>query len=375
MVMSPALAGATPAAWPDLKHPNGDLIAGSEDAAVVIAIEDYAYAPDIAGARENAQAWYRWLRESRQVPTVKLLLDGEATRENMVETTLQLAGEVGASGKLWIVFIGHGAPDASTDDGILLGPDVQQTAASVASRGLSQATLLGHAQSAGAEVVMVVDSCFSGQTGEGELIPGLAPLKPVSARVQPRATLFLAARSQQYAGPLPGGERPAFSYLLLGGLQGWADVDEDGAVTAQEANGWVAGVLAANLTDRNQTPVLASEEPYVVMSRPQAPLAAPDVGDIVAAARMEAKRRPVETTTALKRHRSRGWAAAGIATGLLAGGAFAVHGVAHSGYPDEPDADKAESLYSLNRTAGFTGIGLAVGAGGLVAIAAIQGEW
>ncbi len=64
--------------------------------------------------------------------------------------------------------------------------------------------------------------------------------------------LFAAARNDEFAGPLPGAERPAFSYLALGGLRGWADEDKDGTVTARELHEYVGTALRVLVRDRRQ---------------------------------------------------------------------------------------------------------------------------
>ena len=53
-------------------------------------------------------------------------------------------------------------------------------------------------------------------------------------RAPTNVTVLTAATADQVAGPLPGAARPAFSYLVLGGLRGWADSDHNGRVTAGE---------------------------------------------------------------------------------------------------------------------------------------------
>jgi formylglycine-generating enzyme required for sulfatase activity len=44
------------------------------------------------------------------------------------------------------------------------------------------------------------------------------------------------AASDSFAGPLPNADRPAYSYLLLGALRGWADENGDKAVDVDEAH-------------------------------------------------------------------------------------------------------------------------------------------
>ena len=47
--------------WPDLYEASQVTPSQSDDVAFIISIEDYAYAPDIPGARENALAWETFL--------------------------------------------------------------------------------------------------------------------------------------------------------------------------------------------------------------------------------------------------------------------------------------------------------------------------
>jgi formylglycine-generating enzyme required for sulfatase activity len=169
---------------------------------------------------------------------------------------VKVAGQVQPGGRLWLVYIGHGAPSESGDDGLLVGVDAQQTPESIADRGLPRGQLLRAVEAAlpaGAEVVLVQDACFSGKTSRGDLAPGMAPLKVVSAALGAKVTVLSGARSDEYAGPLPDGTRPAFSYLVLGALRGWGDADGDGVVTAGEAVGYANRALLQTVTGRSQT--------------------------------------------------------------------------------------------------------------------------
>ena len=55
----------------------------SDDVAFIFSIEDYAYAPDIPGARENALAWENF-RNDLQISQVVTLLDENATKEEIL---------------------------------------------------------------------------------------------------------------------------------------------------------------------------------------------------------------------------------------------------------------------------------------------------
>lgn len=260
-------AVANAAVWPDLSAPPDAPPDAALDAAVLVGIEDYAFIPDVPGAALNLNDWYRDLR-ARGVPIdrITLLRDAQATREEMTEALRQGAARVPAGGRLWVVFIGHGAPGPG-GDGLLVGVDAQQTPRSLAARGLRQTELLAAVAAAPAAVVLL-DTCFSGRdAGGGALVPGLQPLVPVApAAPPPQVVLLTAAASDQYAGPLPGVRRPAFSYLALGGLRGWADLDGDGRVTAVELQRHSRQVLDSLVVDRRQQPQLAGGTPGTVLS-------------------------------------------------------------------------------------------------------------
>ena len=276
---------ATAASWPDLSSARASGGGGENDAAVVVAIEKYAEVPAIAGAAQNGDDWYRFLTKSRGVPvtSVSLLRDREGTVEKIRKAASAAASQVKPGGTLWFVFIGHGAPAQDGSDGVLVGYDAQQEADSLYARSLPQKELLALLdRGSKGRALVILDACFSGRTGSGApIVKGLQPLIAVKALAPVKALLLTAGRADQFAGPLPGADRPAFSYLMLGALRGWGDKDGDGVVTAGEALAYTREVLATAAKDRTQTPELAGDEktPLVKGAREKAP----DLSEIVLA--------------------------------------------------------------------------------------------
>lgn len=258
------------ARWPDLGEPAPTVGGGESDAAVVVGIEDYFALPDVPGAKSNALAWYDYLTRTRKLrpENVTLLRDADGTEEEMKQAAALAAEKAGADGTLWFVYIGHGAQSKDGKDGLLVGVDAQQKTSSLYGRSLKRSDLLKTlAQTKAAAVRVVIDACFSGRTQGGEsLVPGLQPLiltTPFATR-DPRFVVLTGARGDQFAGSLPGASRPAFSYLVLGGLRGWADEDTNGKVSASELLGYAQRALSATLRGRDQTPELAGNESAVL---------------------------------------------------------------------------------------------------------------
>lgn len=279
------LPASAQSSWPSLASPDVVQGGGHLDAAVIVGIDDYFVVPDIPGAVDNAQAWFSYLVKARQVPLerVALLRNNEGTREKILKALKKAAAQVEEGGRLWFIFVGHGAPGRAGRQGVLVGVDAQTDVESLYSRSVSQSEVL-EALEGGAQrqTVVLLDACFSGRTqGDQPLAPGLQPLIPVEAPSAPpeRLVLFTAGGSDQFAGPLPGADRPAFSYLMLGALLGWADEDDDQSVTASEALRYARGTLAMLLKGRSQTPALWAGQPDLVLAS-RADEAGPDLHDI-----------------------------------------------------------------------------------------------
>jgi sulfatase modifying factor 1 len=260
-------AAQSAAGWPALERSPGVPSArdGADDAAVIVAIEDYDTLPDVPGARSNGLAWYRYLRDSVHVRSerISVLTDHDAQEYKILDQASERAAQVGASGRLWFVFIGHGAPsqaDTREDgqDGLLVGASAEATQAGIEHRSVRRSALLHALAGARGDVLVALDACFSGQSGPGRaLVTGLMPLTVVDRRVPAQVMLFTAAQAEEFAGELPGAHRPAFSYLLLGALRGWGDADGDGKVTSREALDYTQEALLSVLNGtRRQHPTL-----------------------------------------------------------------------------------------------------------------------
>jgi hypothetical protein len=266
---------------------------GENDAAIVIGIADYAFLPKVPGADDNAAAWVDYLRDVRKVPfgSIFALPNNGGAREQILDVVQQASKAVKPGGTLWFVYIGHGAPAADAKDGVLVGVDAQQNAKSLYARSVRRSEILSTLTSGGAPVVMILDACFSGKFAQPKhgtegnpaldvkpLVEDLQPVLPVLEQtLPPTVTILGAARADQFAGPLLGAKRPAFSYLMLGAMRGWADADKDGKVTAREATAY-AEIALSKEVGRGQTPTLEGAETTVLAKSAES---SPDIGAIV----------------------------------------------------------------------------------------------
>lgn len=254
-----SLLGAEPV-WPDLNSQPPATGGGENDAALVVAIEHYACLPQVAGAVELGLAWYLYLGTVRNIPTVTLLKDSEATPNKIRNALDAVAERVKPGGRAWVVFIGHGAPSQDGRDGVLVGAMAQADQVDFFPQTVPRGEVVQRLRKAtpGAlPPVLVIDACFSGTDTEGKtLVKGaqFAVSQDMLEEEEEEATLLTAGRARDIAGQLPGAQHPAFSYLLLGALRGWGDRDGDGVVTALEAVQYAQDAILMLDSGRQQKP-------------------------------------------------------------------------------------------------------------------------
>ncbi|HEY1100430.1 MAG TPA: hypothetical protein VGF99_15935, partial [Myxococcota bacterium] len=251
---------ARAADWPEVSGelPSNGL--GANDAAVIVGIGDYFALPDIQNANTNAIDWNRYLQKVRGVPgaNVRLIVDSEATKETITKAVQEAVKQVRPEGTLWFIYVGHGSPAPSHEDGLILGSDTQVSEDSLVARGVAQKDLLAIIDAGPQkEAVVLFDACFSGTTGDGKpLVPGsqaTVPVKRVEVSVGRSAIL---SASDVVAGPLRRHNRPAFSYIMLGAMRGWADLNHDGTVNLVEAFDYSKDVMIRKVQGRQQVPSL-----------------------------------------------------------------------------------------------------------------------
>lgn len=263
--------------WPKLAPGEGlKAGVGENDSALVIGVESYADVAPVPGAKAMANAWFDWLRTTRQVPPerLKILLDKRAINTEIEANAEEFARLTPEGGTMWVVFIGHGAPSPDGRDGVLVGWDAQQTANGLQQRSVARGALLERIRKArggaGGPTVAIIDACFSGRTSTGSLVDGLQPLVVTrGAGLGATETVASAGKSDEFAGPLPGADRPAFSYLVLGALSGWAkaDGDRDGAITLGEAVGYARDAMRVLVDGRTQTPEVSGAARDLALAR------------------------------------------------------------------------------------------------------------
>ncbi|MFN3821590.1 MAG: caspase family protein, partial [bacterium] len=174
---------------------------------------------------------------------------------------------------LFVYYSGHGAPSVEDKRGYLVPIDCHPRA--VKMNGYSLDVLFENLGQVGARsVTIVIDACFSGLSGGGEMIIGEAsPVGLVITDPTVRwrdGVLYTAGRGDQLASWYRDKRHGLFTYFFLKGLKGEADLDRDGVIRAGELalylSDYTEGVpyWARRLHSRDQIPEFRGDSLRVI---------------------------------------------------------------------------------------------------------------
>lgn len=228
-----------------------------ESLAVVIGIDDYQKWPKLQYAVKDAEA-VRELLISKlgfRSDRILTLYNGEATRANILARLNSLpATEIKKDDRIFVFFAGHGTTrtlSSGRNLGYIIPADSDP--ADPASTAIPMTELQNIAENLPAKhVFFVMDSCYSGLG----LMRGGPPsnfFRDNAKRVA-RQMLTAGGADQMVADGGPGGHS-IFTWTLLQGLSGKADLNGDRFITATELAAYLAPAVSSVST---QTPAFGS---------------------------------------------------------------------------------------------------------------------
>ena len=245
----------------DVDQPAVKLAEHPDDYAVVVGIERYSNElPDARFAEHDATAVKNHLLAlGYPERNIKFLIGQRATGTSLASYIEDwLPRNVKPEGRVFFYFSGHGAPSESGQAYIVPwdgDPNFLDKSAYPLKKLYAQLGSLKAKQ-----VIVALDSCFSGAGGRSVLAEGARPLvSKVDTSVVPgsRIILFAAASSNGMTATLKDQGHGIFTYYFLKGLGGAAK-GEDGAITARRLYDYLKPKVqdAAARQNRDQTPVL-----------------------------------------------------------------------------------------------------------------------
>jgi len=242
--------------------PSYRLSVRSNDFAVVVGIEKYSNdLPDAQFAEHDAAAVKsNLLALGYPERNIKFLTGQRATLSGLASYVEDwLPRNVKADSKVFFYFSGHGAPDPDSGQAYLVPWDGNPSYLATTAYPLKKLyAKLGALKAK--QVIVALDSCFSGAGGRSVLAKGTRPLVnkvDMDVAADGKLILFAASSAKETTSTLDDQGHGIFTYYFLKGLGGEAK-DDSGVISAQGLYDYLKPKVqdAASRQNRDQTPVL-----------------------------------------------------------------------------------------------------------------------
>ena len=159
--------------------------------------------------------------------------------------------------EIYFYYAGHGAPEIKNNKAYLIPYDGDSNYASITGYELDKLyENLGNLNAK--SVTIFLDACFSGANRENEML--LANARPISIEVNSPIvkgiTVFSATSNKEISSAWQEKKHGLFTYFMLKGMQGNADVNKDKKLTIGELGKYIKQNVSetAGFIDREQTP-------------------------------------------------------------------------------------------------------------------------
>jgi len=250
--------------------------ASKYDIAVVIGNANYSAGgtPNVDFALQDARVMKQYLTTTFGYDPANIIYLENATLAKMYEvfgTDTDYQGKLfkwvkPGQGKIFIYYVGHGAPDQESGEGYFVPVDANPQY--IRTSGYKLSTFYENlAKLPAVQKTVVIDACFSGSSANGQLLKGVSGLT-ARLKSEPKASvaadiLLTSAGMNQVAAWYPEKGHSLFTYFFLKGLQGAADTNKDGAIALGEMKAWLndqVPYMARRLTGNEQQPVLLGKD-------------------------------------------------------------------------------------------------------------------
>jgi len=234
--------------------------------AVIVGVSAYKNLKNqLQYAHADAISFYKMLTAIDGVnkENITMLLNEQAKREQvMLALKTMLINLADSNDLLIFYFAGHGDIEPEIpDDGYLLCYDAPENRGYDINGGLVLTNLqkwVKKANEKGAKVLIITDACRSGkliEDGKGAQMTLLALQTTWSNTIK-----FVSCDPDQssYEGKDWGGGHGVYTYYLVKGWSGEADIDKDKTITAKELQRWVEDTVS-KATKEKQSPIFSGD--------------------------------------------------------------------------------------------------------------------
>ena len=241
-------------------NPASVKVQQSRDAvAIIIGIENYRRVAKADFANADAKDFYTYASRALGIKpeNIKLLVDDGADDIeilNAFQNWLPLKVNKGKT-DVYVFYSGHGYPSQDGSSLYFLPFNVDKQYLDRTS--VKQKEVVAALQKVQAKsITMFIDACYSGQTRGGEvLIAGLKPFafKADEKAYPPEFTVITASAADQFSSASQDLKHGIFSFYLMKGMEGDADLNKDGKMTSGELQRYLSEMVGRQAMGLNRT--------------------------------------------------------------------------------------------------------------------------
>ena len=238
--------------------------------ALIIGVEGYRTVAEAKYAANDASVFQNYAEIALGVPAqnIKVLTNEQATRADILLALKAWLPTVTRPDKseLFVFYAGHGMPTADGSSAYIVPFDANVHL--LEDTGISRTRLYAEIESMSPKsATFFFDNCYGGTNRNEELLLASRPLsiKVEDSPVPANFLVFNAGESDQTAGVLDEVKHGRFSYFLFKGLEGEADMDGNGKISAGELQGYIRDAVG-RYSAGSQTPTMLGNTERMVLN-------------------------------------------------------------------------------------------------------------
>lgn len=229
--------------------------------ALVVGISDYKNLPKLKYADVDAKDFYNYITQAAQIDSVnaKCFVNGEASRETIVEHLYWITEHAKQDDKVYIYLSGHGDIEhlTKTDNSLFLLTESPQKNYLRKTEYVDLNLLkefFNTWQEENIKTILIVDACHSGGLSGGDQGRSNTLISLQQNWKNEIKLLSCQANEVSIEGEKFGGGRGLFSYYLTLGLRGLADKDNNKTITVLELDNFIRDSVSF-YSDQTQLPI------------------------------------------------------------------------------------------------------------------------